>query len=73
MKLHRSTPVPPEDRGPLLTDAEVAALLNLDNPEGKHARRWVREHVPSKKRLGHVTIRWFKQDVLAWVESQGAA
>jgi hypothetical protein len=53
----------PQDRGPLLTDIEVAALLKLENPEGANARRWVRQNM----------LRWFRQDVLDWVASQGDA
>ena len=64
---------PPVDRGPLLTDVEVARLLKLENPEAESTRRWVREKIPGKKRLGHHTVRWFQADVLAWVEQQGAA
>jgi predicted DNA-binding transcriptional regulator AlpA len=68
------TPKPvetPRDRGPLLTDTEVAKLLKLDNPESKQARLWVRRHVPHKRRIGHQTLRWFQADVLEWVESTG--
>jgi predicted DNA-binding transcriptional regulator AlpA len=64
---------PPANRGPLLTDAEVAKLLKLDDPEGHNARRWVRTHVPKKRKLTHNTLRWFERDVLEWVESQGVA
>lgn len=64
---------PPKARGPLLTPADVARLLKLDNPEGEHARRWVREHVPHVKKIGQRTLRWFEQDVLDWVAERGAA
>lgn len=64
---------PPKDRGPLLTPAEVAKLLNLENPDGPHARRWVREHVPHVRKIGQRTLRWFKQDVLDWVTKEDAA
>ena len=62
---------PPANRGPLLTDVEVAKLLRLDNPERESVRKWVRQHVPKKKRIGHNTVRWFERDVLEWVESTG--
>lgn len=65
------TQSPPIQRGALLTDAEVAALLKLDNPESTQTRRWVRAHVPKKRRIGHQTVRWFECDVLEWVESTG--
>lgn len=70
------TPKPvetPRDRGPLLTDAEVAKLLRLNNPESKQARLWVRRHVPNKKPIGYNTLRWFERDVLDWVASKGDA
>jgi predicted DNA-binding transcriptional regulator AlpA len=63
----------PEKRGPLLTDADVAKLLKLDNPESESVRKWVRANVPNKKRIGHNTVRWFEADVLTWVASTGDA
>jgi predicted DNA-binding transcriptional regulator AlpA len=61
----------PAIRGQLLTDAEVARMLKLENPESANTRRWVRQHVPKKKRLGHLTVRWFEADVMEWVASTG--
>jgi predicted DNA-binding transcriptional regulator AlpA len=66
-----STVAPPQTRGPLMTDVEVARLLKLEHPENESTRKWIRQHVPHKRRLGHNTVRWFEADVLAWVESTG--
>lgn len=68
---HSPIPQPPPARGPLLTDVEVAQLLKLENPDNPNTRKWVRQHVPQKRRIGHHTVRWFQSDVLAWVESTG--
>ena len=59
------TPVaPPTDRGQLLTSVEVADLI------GGVSDSWVRRNMPHKVELGHSTVRWFKNDVLAWLESR---
>jgi predicted DNA-binding transcriptional regulator AlpA len=62
---------PPTARGTLMTDIEVARLLKLEKPESESTRKWVRQHVPKKRRLGHNTVRWFEADVLEWVASTG--
>jgi hypothetical protein len=64
-------PVAPANRGPLLTDVEVAKLLKLPNPEKMTTRRWVRSNVPKMKRLSYTTLRWFEQDVIDWAASRG--
>jgi predicted DNA-binding transcriptional regulator AlpA len=55
---------PPPDRGPLLTPQQVAALI------GGVSAAWVRRRVPGKIVLGQRTVRWYRADVLAWVDSQ---
>ena len=55
---------PPPDHGRLLTPAEVAELI------GGVSDAWVRRNVPHKVELGHSTVRWFKDDVLSWLESR---
>lgn len=70
-RIPSSSVTPPENRGALLTDGDVARLLKLDEPDSKKTRRWVRAHVPKKRRIGHQTVRWFERDVMAWVESTG--
>ena len=54
----------PPDHGRLLTPAEVADLI------GGVSAAWVRRNVPHKVELGHSTVRWFKDDVLSWLESR---
>jgi len=54
-------PTPPADRGRLLAPADVAALI------GGVSQGWVRRHVPHKMALGHSTVRWYEQDVHAWL------
>ena len=60
----------PQPPGRVLDAEAVAALLMLDDPASPETQRWVREHVPQKRKLGHRTVRWLERDVLAWVESR---
>ncbi len=53
---------PPPDRGPLLTPQQVAEMVSMN-------ASWCRRHVPHKVTLGHSTVRWYEQDVRAWLES----
>lgn len=55
---------PPRDRGPLLTPEGVADLI------GGVTEAWVRRNVPGKLRLGQRTVRWYRQDVLDWIETR---
>lgn len=59
----------PPDRGRLLTADQVATELL----GGTVRASWVRRHVPGKVVLGHSTIRWWEQDVRAWLESRRAS
>ena len=52
-------------------DTKPSRLLtpgDLEEMIGK-PREWVLLHVPNKVRLGHRTIRWFREDVEQWLES----
>jgi predicted DNA-binding transcriptional regulator AlpA len=51
-------------RGPLLTPQAVADLI------GGVSEAWVRRNVPGKLRLGQRTVRWYRQDVLDWIETR---
>ena len=52
------------DRGPLLTPEAVAELIGGVTPA------WVRRTVPGKLQLGQRTVRWYKGDVMDWVETR---
>ena len=52
----------PPDRGPLLTPEQVATLISGVSPA------WVLRSVPHKVDLGQRTKRWYRDDVLAWLE-----
>lgn len=56
----------PLPRGPLMTAEQVAEVCF----SGSVKPKWVRENVPHKVRLGHSTVRWYRDDVLAYIESQ---
>lgn len=56
----------PQDRGGLLTAAQVAAELF----SGTVSAAWVRRNVPQKVVLGHSTVRWYVADVQAWIASK---
>jgi predicted DNA-binding transcriptional regulator AlpA len=58
---------PPPNRGRLLTPAQVAELIGGLSPA------WVRRNVPYKVCLGHSTVRWYENDVRAWLESRREA
>ena len=55
---------PSQARGPLLTPQAVADLI------GGVSEAWVRQNVPGKHRLGQRTVRWYRQDVLDWIETR---
>jgi len=59
-----NVPLPPPNRGRLLTAAQVAETI------GSVSSAWVRRYVPHKLRLGHSTVRWYEHDVLTWIESR---
>lgn len=56
----------PKPRGPLMSAVDVARECF----DGKVSPKWVKEHVPHKVRLGHSTVLWYRDDVLAFIESQ---
>lgn len=58
--------LPPNPR--LLTADEVAEQIF----HGTVSSAWIRRTVPGKLRLGYTTVRWWKHEVLAWVDSQRA-
>jgi len=55
---------PSQARGPLLAPQAVADLI------GGVSESWVRQNVPRKLRLGQRTVRWYRQDVLDWIETR---
>jgi len=57
-------PDPSQPRGPLLTPQAVADLI------GGVSEAWVRRNVPGKLRLGQRTVRWYRRDVLNWIETR---
>jgi predicted DNA-binding transcriptional regulator AlpA len=60
-------PKPPPDRGPLLTPEQVASIVGGVTPA------WVRRTIPGKLRLGQRTVRWYRDDVLAWLAGHRVA
>ncbi len=54
---------PPPNRGRLLTAKQVAGLIG-----GGASEAWVRRQVPHKVDLGQRTKRWYRDDVLAWLD-----
>ena len=53
-----------QQKGPLLDAHLVAAMI------GGVSAAWVRRNVPGKLDLGHSTKRWWRADVLAWIQSR---
>lgn len=58
----------PAPRGPLMRPEDIASDPELFN--GTVSAKWVRSHCPNKVKLGHSTIAFYKQDVLAFIESR---
>ncbi len=53
-------------RGRLLTARQVTTKVF----EGSVSAEWVRRNVPGKITLGHSTVRWYENDVRAWIDSR---
>lgn len=66
MKLMAKGANVPLPRGPMMTAGEVATELY----SGKVKARWVLENVRPKIRVGHRTVLFYRDDVLAFIESQ---
>jgi predicted DNA-binding transcriptional regulator AlpA len=60
---HLAIPLP---RGRLMDARSVAAELF----DGTVTEKWVREHVPGRIKLSHRTIRWYRDDVLRWIDER---
>lgn len=58
----------PAPRGPLMRPEEIANDPELFN--GTVSAKWVRANVPNKVKLGHSTVAFYKQDVLAFIASR---
>ena len=66
LKVVPKNPGVPLPRGPLMSAEEVADVCF----SGTVRPKWVRENVPHKIQLGHSTVRWYRDDVLAYIESR---
>lgn len=60
----------PLPRGPFMRAWEVAADPELFN--GKVGAVWVRRNVPNRVKIGHSTVGWYRNDVLAFIASRRA-
>ncbi len=56
----------PQPRGPLMNARDVASQLF----SGKVSSKWVKQNVPNRVKLGHSTVLWYRDDVLAFIEQQ---
>lgn len=61
----KGAPIPPP-RGPLMSSDAVATELF----GGIVSAKWVRSNVPNKVKLGHSTVGFYRDDVLAFIESR---
>ena len=56
---------PPPDRGRLMDAKDIAEQLF-----GGHVKaEWVRRYVPGKMTMGHRTVFWWEDEVIAWIDS----
>lgn len=56
----------PMPKGPLMSSDAVATELF----GGLVSAKWVRSNVPNKVKLGHSTVAFYRDDVLAFIESR---
>lgn len=61
-------PQPPVDRGPMIDAAAIQALIGGNHPPSE---KWIYDNVPGKRKLSHRCVRWFRNDVLAWLGGLG--
>lgn len=61
-------------RGPMLTSQQIVERFFTDDAQGALVSdKWVRANVPGKIRLSHSKVVWYRDDVLAWIESRKVA
>lgn len=58
----------PAPRGPLLSPEVIAKDPELFN--GRVSPKWVRANCPNKVKLGHSTVAFYRDDVLAFIASR---
>jgi hypothetical protein len=70
LRIETPTPVQlPAPRGPMMDAEAVAAELFA----GTVTETWVRRNVPGRVKLSHRTLRWFRDDVVRWLEERRSA
>lgn len=69
LKIDRTAPAIPAPRGPLMDAQQVATELMA----GTVTETWVRRNLPGKVKLSHRTVRWFRDDVVRWLETRRSA
>ena len=68
-----SIPRPPPDRGPLIDARQIQAMIGGTKPPSTD---WINRHAPNRCDFGYRTKRWYRDDVVTWLETlrnQGAA
>lgn len=58
----------PKPRGPLMDADAIARDQELFN--GTVSAKWVRANVPHRVKLGHSTVRWYRDDVSEFIASR---
>lgn len=58
-------PQPPADRGRLIDAIAIRAMIGGTHPP---SLIWIYANVPGKRKLSHRCVRWFENDVRAWLE-----
>lgn len=57
-------PQPEPDRGRLIDAAAIQQLIGGAHPP---SLIWIYANVPKKRKLSHRCVRWFEEDVKAWL------
>lgn len=58
------------DRGPLLDVEHVQAMLAGSNGAPTVSRRFILANVRPRVDLARGVVRWYRDDVLAWIDSR---
>jgi len=69
LRIEKPTPAIPVPRGRMM-DAQAVATELFD---GTVSETWVRKNVPGRVKLSHRTVRWFRDDVVRWLEQRRSA
>lgn len=65
-----AVPAVPAPKGPVVNAAWIVRHYHTDPDTGEQlvSEKWIREHVPGKRRLSYNVVGWFRDDVVEHYE-----